>query len=220
MVFIIPRLAVLVGGKIKNVPTVDEITSQKSRYRSQLWAEDMKKINQFAGPQSNDIDILINSFQKFMTDLSEERNKKLSEFNQRLNENRRNHQIQQENLAFNLARISPASIFSLLVTKLASSSIELKQSFLKSANDYQRIYAQFLREKLDGNLPEAGMVMHKLGDEEAEPINPDELPVFEFEKNTTGDVINSSVIDLSLLLIFNLIIFSAAVFSFLKFDVR
>jgi ABC-type transport system involved in multi-copper enzyme maturation permease subunit len=220
LVLIIPRMAVLVGGRSVDVPSVDEVASQKSRYRSQLWTEDMKKINQFSGPETNDVEELMTSFQKFMTELSEERNRKQSELNHRLNEERQNRQKLQEKVAFNLARISPASMFSLTVTNLASTSITLKQSYLQSANDYQRIYAQFLREKLDGSLPEAGMIMRKIGDEDAEPINPNELPVFKFSNNSTSDVMNASIIDLFLLIILNLFFFTSAVFSFQKFDVR
>lgn len=219
-VLIIPRVAVLVGGRSVDVPSVDEVASQKSRYRSQLWSEDMKKINQYKGPETNDIDEMMSSFQQFMTNLAEERNKKLNELNQRLNEDRQNRQNLQEKVAFNFARISPSSLFSLAVTNLASTSIQLKQTYLKAANDYQRIYAQFLREKLNGSLPEAGMVMRKIGDEESESINPNELPEFIFYDNNVSEVINASIIDISLLVLINLLFFSSAVFSFLKFDVR
>jgi len=219
-VFIIPRVAVLISARSVDVPSVDEVATQKSRYRSQLWSEDMRKINQFTGPKTENIEELMNAFQQFMTNLAEERNNKLNELNQRLNEDKQNRQNVQEKIAFGLARISPASLFSLSVSNLAGTSIDLKQTFIKAANDYQAIYARFLKTKLNGSLPEAGMVMRTIDDGDTEPIDTTELPEFTFTGQSTTEVLNASVIDLSLLVIFNLLLFGGAVLTFIKFDVR
>jgi len=177
-------------------------------------------MNQYKSPVTNDIDQMMESFQKFMSDLAENRNERQNELNQRLNEDCQNRLNLQEKVAFGLARISPASIFSLTASNIASTSIKLKQRYLQSAIDYQRVYSTFLREKLDGALPEAGMVMRKIGDEDSEPINSAELPVYNYPDSSISEVIQASVFDFAILIILTMAFFTCSVFVFYKFDVR
>lgn len=219
---VIPRAAVLIAGRLVSVPSVDELDSQKFRYRSQLWSEDMKKMNSFKLPATGNPQEMIDAFHKYMGELGQERNKKTDAFNQRLNEDRRNRQQIRETLAYSLARIAPAANFSLAVMHLAGTSIDLKDDFLAAAQSYQESYARFLSDKTDGLLPGSGMVFRMINDEGQEPvpINPADIPVFEYHKKSPGQMFRSAGMDIMVLLAFGLLFFCGAWGAFLKYDLR
>jgi len=139
-----------------------------------------------------------------------------------LNQDRSNRQIIQQNVSLGISRISPSAVFGLAATKLAGTSIELISDFFTDVREYQNAYKQFLTQKTDGMLPGAGLVlkMISIGDEEPEPIDAYELPEFEYAGPGLSNILNRSVFDLTLLIIFCMIFFIGTVFSFQKYDVR
>ena len=161
-------------------------------------------------------------FNKFMQGLADERNKKMQDYSNRLNEQRRNKQTQQERLAFGLARISPSTLFSLATTNLVGTAITVKQHFLDEAHGYQQTFAEFMKEKTGMNLGGDVILFRvKRGDDEEEkPINPAELPEFEYHPLSMAKVLNNAIIDIGLLLLFNIVFFIGAFVGFLRYDVR
>src|SRR5690606_4752853 len=91
-VFIVPRAAVLIAGRAVEVPNSDEITAQKSRYRIQLFEEDRTKMSSFQPSQTKDMQAAMGEFQKMMSGLAEERQKKSSVLSQKLDENLMNRE--------------------------------------------------------------------------------------------------------------------------------
>jgi len=219
---IMPRAAVLLAGRVVDVPSIDELDSQKFRYRSQLWTEDIQKMNAFKLPETENPQEMMDAFNKYMEELSRQRNEKMDLFNQRLNEERRNHQDQQETLAFSLARIAPVANFSLAVMHLAGTSIELKQDFLSTARSYQQSYAQFISSKTDGVLPGSGMVFRMMSDngKEPVPIDPHEIPEFKFNGKSSLEAFEQAGFDLIILIAFALLFFCSAWAAFLRYDLR
>jgi len=191
---------------------------------SQLWKEDMEKLGTFKPSQKEDPEQMMNEFNKFMDDLSKERQNVLKELSDRLNEDRRNRQIQQERLAFGLARISPSAAFSLAAANLAGTSIDMKEHFSNEAMAYQETFGKFMLEKTGMNL--GGHViffkMKKGGEEEEEKktIDPRELPGFHYQREPVKTVVKRSMWDMGLLAFFNIAFFAGAFVAFLRYDVR
>lgn len=220
-VLIIPRTSILLAGRAIDVPSIDEIHAQKFRNQSQLWTEDMQKINAFVAP-SNDPEQAIASFNTFMNKTRDEREAKIAEFNQRLNEDRNNRQTVQREWAFRIARFSPTASLSLAVMNLAGTSQGIEQQFLDQARSYQQSFAQFIKSKNNGETG-GHMVRIQVGgapQEKPKPINPYEIPAFQFQTLSNGEYITPALTDLGLLIGFNLIFFAGAIWAFLKFDVR
>jgi ABC-type transport system involved in multi-copper enzyme maturation permease subunit len=222
-VFIIPRASVLLAGRMVDVPTVDELAFQKNQFQTQLWSEDQDKIGQFKVPPSNDPEKMAAEFHKYMQDLADKREKQSNELAERLNEGRRNKQLEQERLALGLARISPAALFSLAVTNLAGTSLALKEHFLNEVSGYQQTYRQFMLEKTGMN-PGSGMMIFRIQDDDSEekekPIDPKELPPFLYKKMALNEIINNSILEIGLLVLLNIVFFTGAYFRFLRYDVR
>lgn len=222
-VLIIPRASVLLAGRAVDVPSTDELAYQKTRLRRQLWNEDMDQLSQFKPDEKEDPQKMIGQFNQFMQEMADERNQKLEEYSTRLNENRQNKQFEQQAVAFNIARLSPAAAFSLAASTLAGTSLDLKNHFLDEAAGYQSDYAQFMKEKTGMNLGGDVMIftMRQGEDEEEEkPIDTNELPKFNYRPFGLDRMVQHSLFDLGLLVLFNIIFFLGGFVRFLRYDLR
>ncbi|MFQ5568711.1 MAG: ABC transporter permease subunit [Rhodothermales bacterium] len=225
-VLIIPRAAVLVAGRAVEVPSIDKINYDKSRYMTQLWEEDREKMNAWmqenSMPRDGDREEWMKNFRSYMSELSDVRDEKSREFGGRLNEERRNREGVQQGVALGIARLSPTSVFSLASTDLAGTSLELKQRYTESAAAYQQTYAQFMREKTGEARGGIAIIIRGRGEEEEEPdpIDPYELPAFEYQPPSTSETINEALFDIGVLLMFNIVFFVGAFAAFLRYDVR
>jgi len=221
-VLIIPRASVLLAGRAVDVPSVDEISTQKAVYRSELWEEDRKKMGNFKSGNEDDAEKLMDEFNRHMEKIADERDKKMSEFSGRLNEKRRNAQNRREKLAFSLARLSPSGSLTLALSSLAGTSLALKDRFLSEAQAYQDVYGAFMKEKTGIN-PGGRILMFKVDTddgEEPEEIDPTELPEFNFKGIPLTESINAALPDMGILALFNIIFLFGALAAFSKYDLR
>ncbi|MGE5456980.1 MAG: ABC transporter permease, partial [Methanococcaceae archaeon] len=220
-VLIIPRISVITAGSLVSVPAVDEINSQKSRLQAQLWNEDRKAVNAYKPEMNKGMQEAMTAFNKFMQQRADERDKKLQDLSNRLNEDRANKQSSMEKLAFTMARLSPTALFSLASQKAAGTSINLEENFKKSALLYRDTYKKFLKEKTGMN---AGgfMIFRRIEDGQAKPkpINVHEIPEFIYKSASVSENLSKALPDLTLLAIFNLAFFAGSFFSFRKYDPR
>jgi hypothetical protein len=218
---IIPRAAVLIAGRAVEVPSVDEMSSKKSRYAASLWEADRKRMAEFRAEEGTPPEEVMQKFQKFMGDIMSERQQKIDAFAARLSEERANRQRQQQALALRLARISPAATFSLSSMAIAGTGLGLQRDFARAAGDYQLVYAEFIRGKT-GQNPGGGFVFRITSDNEPEkkPINPAEIPPFTFAVRPLAEEARSFVPDLGILALYALVFFFGTFISFLRYDLR
>lgn len=224
-VLIVPRASVLLAGRAVDVPSVDELAAQKSSFAKQTWNEFNASLNGYDTGPLDDMETVMGAFHKFMDSLSTERDDIINAYVDRLNETRRNKMMEQEKLAFAISRISPSAALSLSLANLAGTSSIMKDRFIQSAVDYRQTYNKFINEKAGMVVAGGRMVIVKIGDdaedeEEAEPINPAELPEYVYDPIPLNETISAAVVDIGILSLFNIIFFVGAFVSFLKYDVR
>jgi ABC-type transport system involved in multi-copper enzyme maturation permease subunit len=222
-VMIIPRTAVLIAGRAVDVPTLDDINSQKSKYAAQLFAEDAEKMNSFQPKTApRDMEALMKEVNEFMTGLADERDSRRREFGGRLDEQRRNRQQVQEALAFGMARVSPATSLSLALASISGTSLALKNQYHQGALTYQQAFADFQTEKLGGPI---GGRMIRMGnapddEEKPKPIDLSEIPVFDYTPESLPRSLGGALVDIGILLGFNLLLFGGSFAAFLRYDLR
>jgi hypothetical protein len=176
----------------------------------------------FQPTDSGDPEKMVAEFNRFMEDIADERENRQDEFNARINEERDNKLRQQERLSFSLARISPSTSMTLAVTSLAGTSLNLKDHFTDEALAYQKAFGDFLIDKTGSN-PGGRMMMMKIKigeEEEPEPIDPNELPVFRYKPISLAQSVVSAFPDLGLLAIYNLIFIAGSFRAFGRYDLR
>lgn len=222
-VLIVPRASVLISGRLVEVPNVDDITSQKNRYRTQLFQEDRPKMENFKPAEGTQPQEVMTQFSAFMGELSSTRQEKIDAFTERINEEYVNRKKVREKVALALSRISPTSVFTLASTELAGTSLGLQNRFMSSAKDYQNVYSNFMKEKT-GNEGGGGfrmiVVTNDDDDNEPETLDPSQMPQFEFAKTDLELATSNSLLDIGLLILFNLLFFGGAFAAFLRYDLR
>ncbi len=221
-VIIVPRGAVLLAGRAVTVPTIEENNAKKGKLNAQLWTEDRVAMSTFQPSSSSDPQKMASEFQQFMQAMADKRDAKMKQLSERLNEERTNAQQIQRRLAFGIARISPASTFTLATTELAGTSLHLERQFRDAASAYQQSYASFMFKKTGVNLSR-GMIIFRSSDGEEEkpkPINAHELPSFAFSLPGLAESMRSALPDLGLLVLYNMLFFAGAFVAFLRYDVR
>jgi hypothetical protein len=234
-VLIVPRASVLLAARSVDVPSTDQLLSQRSRLWAQLWREDQNEISRFMREQMSSpgesldpaaqqaaMQAGVAAFNQKFDDLAEERARKIGALDARLNEERANRQHWQQRLALGLARVSPASTFSLAAARLAGTSLDLQESYRAAVSAYQERFAAFQQEKTGRSGGGMRMVIKMGDDEEEEPgaIDLAELPAFVWEPRPVQEVLSAGILDVSLLAFFNVLFFAGAFLAFLRYDVR
>lgn len=220
-VMIIPRASVLLAGRAVEVPSVDELGAQKAAFGKDLWEEFRDDLSSYQGAKDEDIEVMMSHFNKFMDSLTVSRDEKMSVYAGRLDEQRYNRQVQQQRVAFNLARVSPATSLSLATADLAGTSLKLKERYRAETIAFQKTFNDFLHEKTGRNIG-GRMIIIRSDDEEEDkqPIDVGEIPVLQPQPSSLSLAVQSAAVDLGLLAIFNLIFFAAAFVSFGRYDAR
>ncbi|MDH4034276.1 MAG: ABC transporter permease subunit, partial [candidate division Zixibacteria bacterium] len=222
-VLIIPRASVLLAGRAVDVPSVDEVGAKKASYASQLWKDFRHGMASFKGPETQDVEQMMNVFNKYMDSLTAIRDEKMNLYTAQLNEERYNRQKVQQAVAFNLARLSPVASLTLATEELSGTSLGLKNRYYDQAMAYQKIYAAFLKEKTGMNVGGRMMVFKVKMDgeeEEEEPIDPNELPAFVYEPPSVPDSLQAATGDMGLLGLLNILFFAASFVAFRRYDAR
>jgi len=195
---------------------------EKAKFSSQLFAEDAVAMNNFKPTaELSDPMKAMEQFNQFMDSLANDREKRSNELAARLAEDRTNKQREQGLLAFSFARLSPASSLSLSLSALAGTSAALGDNFVAQAMEYQKAYGQFFKEKTGVN-PGGRMVMIRqvVGGDKPQPIDPMELPQFDYTTEPLGKSVQAAAFDMGLLALFTLLFSGGAYFRFLRYDVR
>lgn len=221
-VHLVPRASVLLAGRMVDVPTLDEQAAQKSKLRAELWNEDRDKMGNFKPTKNDDPQKMLEEFNLFMEKQTNERDAKIQELTNRLNEERANKQHQQEQLAFTLARVSPAASFTLAAASLTGTDLRLKNQYREQANLYQQTYAAFMKQKTGFNPGGRMIMMRNIDDtqEKPKPIDADEMPKFDYRGIAFGDSLASALPNIGLLLVYSLLAFAGAFVAFNRYDLR
>lgn len=217
-VVVLPRASVIIAGRAVDVPSVDEINSKKSKFSQQMSEDMFKKMATFKS--SGEAQTAMQEFQKFMSDIQEENGKKTKENTDKLNEERNNRQLVQQDLAFGISRVSPSACFSLAATNMAGTSLQLINEFTDQATAYQAVFKKFQLEKTGSATGGGVMITIRDSGDKEKKINPTELPQFRYNPPEFSKVLGKSIIDLVILVIYNLIFFFGSFIAFLKYDLR
>ena len=235
-VLIIPRASVLIAGNMVEVPSTAEISIKVSQLSRQNSRDMNQKLRDFLKEltseqmQSQDnskeaMERRQNKLNEFLQKVNDENNEKVENLRNRLSEERLNKQINQEKLAFGIARISPTAVFTLAATTISGTSLELKNHFQERAAAYSESFAEFIRGKTGENIGGQRIIIKLTADEEKEkkppePINPREIPEFTYQSPELSNILQDSLPDIAILILFNLVFFCGAFIAFLRYDLR
>ena len=221
-VLIIPRTSVLIAGRSVEVPSVDQVDYEKGKYAAQLFNERMAAMRKWAmANYQDDHRLMGEGMRAFSKEQQELFDEKMNVFVEQLNEQRAAKSDLRTSVALSLARISPTASFSLAASDLAYTSMELRTSYIEAANAYQHEFAAFMQSK-DADFGGNRYRGHgrSADEEEPDPIDTRELPLFSYQQPPVSEAIRASLPDLGLLFLFNAVFFVGAFVRFLRYDLR
>jgi ABC-type transport system involved in multi-copper enzyme maturation permease subunit len=234
-VLIIPRASVLIAGNAVDVPSLNSILYQQNQLEDKYSMERSKRYYEFSSKLDREMyesgdtspeaqERSLNESRNFSEKLDIEYNKKIESFVGRLYEERYNKQVEQQKLAFNISRLSPASLFTLVSSGICGTSIDLKNKFYENAASYSQSLAEFIKGKTGHNIGSAPISIFnqdgQMQKKPPEPIDTTEIPEFIFKAPELSEVLYDAMPDIAILLLFNLIFFCGSFLAFLRYDLR
>jgi len=217
-VTVIPKASVMIAGQIKPIPSVHEITAQKDAYLQEIQKEAIAEQREYFkdNPRpdadkpeerkkwDDDVRKWAEEFQQRLTGKIDERNAAIE----------RDYQAkmrQQQGLAVNLSRISPASALMFSTMSLARTGINEHEKFLNSVRTYKPIFTKWVSEKQMRTL--------NIGGDQPKPDLSD-MPQHEFVPEGLADSVKRILPDLFLMIFLVILFFVGSYVSFLRYDVR
>ncbi len=218
-VTIIPKAAVMSAGQIRPIPSVHEITAQKDAYLQEIQKEAITEQRQYFkdNPRPDkdkpeERERWNEKVREWAEEFQQRLTGKIDEKNAAIERDYQAKMRQQQNLAVNLSRISPASALMFASMSLGRTGVSEHERFLNSVKTYKPIFTKWINEKL----------MRSLNLEGGEQPKPDlsDMPQHEFTPEGFSESMTRMLPDLLLMVFLIILFFVGAYVSFLRYDVR
>jgi hypothetical protein len=209
----------MIAGQIKPIPSVHKITAQKDAYLQEIQKEagvEYRKYMKENPRPEKDKPEERKKWDEEMRKWSEEfRGGLLVRIEEQNAAVERDYQMkmrQQQNLAVNLSRISPASALTFASMSLARTGVSEHERFLNSVKTYKPIFTKWINQKIGSSQP---------SEEGEQPkLDLSDMPQHEFTPEGFSESMARMLPDLFLMVFLIILFFVGAYVSFLRYDVR
>ena len=216
-VTVIPKTAVMAAGKIYPSPSVHEVTAQKDAFLQEISVSTQKEVQDWMKENSpkegEDREQWQEKFKKYIEDVQQEATRKIDERNAGLEADFQAKRQQQQVIAVNLSRISPASALMFGTMSLGRTGIDEHARFLNSIRTYKPVFTTWINTR----------AMRSLNfDRNAEQPKPDlsDMPQHDFTPENLEQSLMRTIPDFAIMFLLIILFFAGAFVSFLKYDVR
>ena len=219
IVLAVPKVSMVVAGKLHHVPSVQEVEANKEAITGQIVKEGREKILNYmsdmrerGGTNEDEVGTeIVRMQEEIITRISEETEKIQAEYERT--------KAAQFRLAANISRISPASVYTYAAIDLARTGLDRQERFLTAARGYQPGVVQYYNKMIPELMKQQRQQIMGQTVEQTR-VNIDELPKLDFREATLSDSWNSVVADFAILFLLLACFFLFAYVSFIRSDVR
>jgi hypothetical protein len=245
---VVPKASVIIAGHLKPIPVPNEIYAQKTAFANQFSQEMSQALTQKLQELQAQFDMTnmairqeySKALDELRQELSDERERKLKESNEKIDRDFQLKKDAQATLAKNISRISPASALTFGATTLARTGIDDYYRFVKAAMEYKPVVTAWLN--TNPNLRESGTpsgsgavtvsgtvrVANTLGGvvnttEQYKQIDTATLagmPRLAIEPENLSSSVNRILPDLISMIVMIVFLMGGAYFAFIRCDVR
>lgn len=240
-VLIIPRMGVMIAGKMVSVPSAAEIEGQVDGFSKDRWDTYMEELTAILEKRQAEMAGMTEEQRQayrdehmwdWMEESDETRQKvqtDIAEMSRRLREDLRSKQAIQERLAFALSRVSPSSAFQLAAMTITGTSIDIKTRYEKSLERYQPIFADYTSRKAKEDGDGGGRISISMSSDAGlqfqlgkggGKLEVSDMPQYQPPVVTASQLFASTLLDVVLLSFFSLLALAGTFVVFLKYDVR
>jgi len=225
-VMIIPRAGVMAAGGLVDVPRASEVEAQRDAYANEKWTQ---HINAITSGKLGSCDV---SSQRAQDSLRREMEAEIDEYDALLREDLRRRKIGQEDLAWVLARLSPASAYQLASMTLAETDTDAKARYEDAMSEYRRQFNQYTAAKQAESGEMGGIRISITQDEtgdskmvvdasrQRDGLDVSGLPRFSPPGVNLAEAVGPTVVNFGVLCFDILLVFAATFVAFLRYDVR
>ncbi len=215
IVLAVPKVSTIVAGRLRDVPSVQEVQAEKDIASAQLMKEGQERFFQYRREHITELRSQVeetrakaaNEMSRIQQDMFDSISMKQQEIQAEYNKKR----TEQFRLAANISRLSPASMYTHAVTGLARTSFDRQERFLAAASAYQVGFRQYL----------IGMMRDQIrGTDDERKFDLDELPALDFQEASLSESWNSVSVDLLGIFLLVACFFMIAYLGFVRSDVR
>jgi len=213
LIFVIPKGAVVISKYISPVPSVHEINSQKDAFLQHIQATAPAQMQEWLDEHPKEqTENYQEAFREFYEEFQQDLTAQIDTRNAEIEEDYQIKRRQQQMLALNLSRISPASAMTFGALSLAKTGIHEHERFLNSIKSYKPVFTKWVTAKAMENL-EFGSV------QQPKPVI-DDMPLHDFTPMDLGDSFALALPDLVVMALMIIVLFVGAFVSFLRYDIR
>ncbi len=218
-VTVIPKASVMIAGQLNPIPSVHEITAQKDAYLLEIQKEAtaeylryMKKNPRPGNDKPEEQKRWGEEVNKWSEKLRGGLLSRIEEQNAAVERDYQTKMRQQQRLAINLSRVSPASALMFASMSLGGTGISEHERFLNSVKTYKPIFSKWINKKISNSQsPQAGGQTK---------LDLSDMPQHEFRPEGLNESITRMLPDLFLTVFLIILFFVGAYVSFLRYDVR
>jgi ABC-type transport system involved in multi-copper enzyme maturation permease subunit len=224
LTFILPKTSEPIAGLIRPVPSEEAIKANRTQVRNQIEKEKgralkplMDKYLNNQGSSGWDWD----GYTKARGPVAAEYEERLDQTLQKFDAEYELKKTTQRGLSLNIARLSPASVFTQAALNVCHTGVSDLENFNRSLRShYLLLFQAVFRWQFNDTYETAdGSSRRQLGGNSREQGKID-FPQFRYAFAPLDETIRTTATDLLLLVFFNLIFFAAAYVSFTRYDVR
>jgi ABC-type transport system involved in multi-copper enzyme maturation permease subunit len=231
-VMIIPRAGVMAAGGLVDIPRVAEIEAQRNAFANEKWAEFYADLSSGKWMpeegEGHDADVMT-----FSSDSAQEViDAAIEEYDARLRENYRQRKTGQEQLAWTLSRLSPASAYQLAAMTLTQTDTRSKGRYEDAMTAYREQFNDYVAVK-EADAGDMGGIRISVSMEEGQAptmqidasrdrdvIDISDVPRFAPPEVSLAEAISPIILDIGLLCLYIMLAFVAAFVALVKYDVR
>lgn len=234
--FIIPRIGIAISSQIVKIPSQGEIESIMDKYNDELRNEYFEKraeiYNKYE-PQTTGMNLeqreafyeekeweIMEASDKIQKEIDAKR----ENYSKKLYEEINNKTKAMEMMTFTFSKISPASLYQLISSELAGSSLHNKKEYERQMDVYKTKLFEFTGEKSKKEDDMAGGIgitfssdgnIKIFQNKRDNKIDISQVPKFAFQPASIGNIILDVSIEISFLVLFTII---SGIFGFVAFN--
>lgn len=211
-IFVVPKVSVMASNYFVSVPSIHEVNAEKDAFLQEIQgsATDMVIEWQQENPPDGSPEWQ-EKYRSFLEDLQQDLTGQIDAKNAELEDAYQAKRRQQQALALNLSRISPASLVTFGSLSLAKTGIQEHERFLNSIKTYKPIFTQWVNAK----------TMQSINFDGPQPTPVlDDMPQHEFVSMSLGSSFSLALPDLVIMVLMIIVLFAGAFVSFLRYDIR
>ncbi len=239
-VLILPRMGVMAAGQLVSIESVAQLEAKQEAFERERWEDYSAQISEtwqarnqeMEGMDEDERRAYRNEKEWEWLEVDDAARKQVQsdiiENNRMLLEDSQNKKKVQEQLAFNLARVSPVSSFRLAAMNLAGTDIDLKSRYEESMRRYKDDFTEFAQKKQAESGDSGGFRIEVDSNEGVkldfgrndQTLDTSEMPRYSAPVVQAGTTLGNSILDFGLLIVFIIATFGGSFFAFLRYDMR